>query len=116
MGHPVVHFEIGSRNTAKAGEFYQALFGWGITPQGPATMIDTASPAGIQGNLATPEGGQGPYVTFYVAVPDLAATLAQAEKLGGKTLVPPTDIPGMGAFAWFSDLDGNALGLWKAAG
>ncbi len=114
MGRPVVHFEIGSPNTGAASAFFQALFGWQMASHGPATLIDTGSPGGIQGNLAAPEGAQGPYLTFYVEVPDLAATLAMAEKLGGKTLVPPTEIPGMGAFAWFSDLDGNALGLWKS--
>lgn len=31
----------------------------------------------------------------------------------GKAIIPPTEVPGMGAFAWFSDLDGNTIGLWK---
>jgi predicted enzyme related to lactoylglutathione lyase len=32
--------------------------------------------------------------------------------LGGKTIVPPIDLP-TGSFAWFADIDGNVLGLWK---
>jgi len=48
----------------------------------------------------------------YVQVDDLPAYLKKAESLGGKTLVPPVEIPA-GTFAWFTDPDGNAIGLWK---
>jgi len=29
--------------------------------------------------------------------------------------MPAADVPGMGEFAWFADLDGNAIGLRKSA-
>jgi predicted enzyme related to lactoylglutathione lyase len=48
-----------------------------------------------------------------VDVEDVAATLKKAESLGGKTLVPPVDIPN-GTFAWMQDPEGNTVGLWKA--
>jgi predicted enzyme related to lactoylglutathione lyase len=38
--------------------------------------------------------------------------LDKAGTLGGKTLVPPVEIP-TGTFAWFADPDGNTVGLWK---
>ena len=47
------------------------------------------------------------YVTVYIEVDDVADYLAKAEALGGKTLVPPVEIPN-GTFAWFNDPDGNA--------
>jgi len=53
-------------------------------------------------------------VTVYVQVDDLDEYLTKAVSLGGKTLVPPVDI-GTGTFAWFSDPDGNIIGLWKPA-
>ena len=40
MSNPVVHFEVGSPDTAQAAQFYSSLFGWTGTPMGPATMID----------------------------------------------------------------------------
>jgi predicted enzyme related to lactoylglutathione lyase len=52
-------------------------------------------------------------VTVYVQVDDLAAYLARAESLGGKTAIKPTDIPGGGAFAMVQDPDGNMVGLYK---
>jgi hypothetical protein len=52
------------------------------------------------------------YTMFYVEVDDVQAYLDKAAALGGKTLVPPIKIP-TGTFAWFSDLDGNTIGLLK---
>jgi predicted enzyme related to lactoylglutathione lyase len=51
-------------------------------------------------------------VTVYVGTDDIAGTLAKVEKLGGKTYVPKTEIPGMGWFAIFSDPSGNKIGLY----
>ena len=45
-------------------------------------------------------------------VDDVQGYLDKAGALGGKTLVPPVEIP-TGTFAWFADPDGNTVGLWK---
>jgi len=42
MAKPVVHFEIGCKDTAKAGGFYTSLFGWETAQMGPALMVQTA--------------------------------------------------------------------------
>ena len=50
---------------------------------------------------------------IYVHVDDLDAYLDRAERLGGRRVVPPTDLPDdYGRFAIFTDPDGNAVGLW----
>ena len=115
MGQPVVHFEIGTRRSDQAKKFYSVLFDWDIQSHGPATMVVTGSAEGIQGNISQPDTEPKNYVTIYVQVPDITASLKQVEKLGGKVLVPASEVPGMGHFAWFADLDGNAIGLWKPA-
>jgi predicted enzyme related to lactoylglutathione lyase len=112
MGQPVVHFEIGCRDQAKTAAFFADLFGWTIQPAGPAAMIDTAAGTGINGHITALGHEPYRYVTVYVQVADLRATLDRAESLGGKTLVPPVEIP-TGTFAWFADPDGNTIGLWK---
>jgi predicted enzyme related to lactoylglutathione lyase len=48
-----------------------------------------------------------------VEVDDLQATLARAEALGGKTVVPVVELPGM-AFAMLGDPDGLLVGLMRA--
>jgi len=115
MGQPVVHFELGCRDSAKPQAFYAKLFDWKIDPNGPAAMINTGQSVGIQGHIASLGHEPHNYVTFYVQVEDLQDYLDKAGKLGGKTLVPPTEVPGAGRFAWLADPEGTIVGLWKPA-
>ncbi len=110
--HPVVHFEIGCTDPARAGKFFGELFGWNIQASGPAAMIDTASKQGIPGHITALGHEPLHYTIFYVEVDDIQACLDKAIALGGKTVVPPVKIP-TGTFAWFSDLDGNTIGLLR---
>jgi uncharacterized protein len=112
MGQPVVHFEIGCVDSTKTASFFSNLFGWKMQTMGPATMIDTASGSGIQGHITALGHEPQHYTIFYVQVDNVQSYLEKASALGGKTLVPPVEIP-TGTFAWFADLDGNTIGLWK---
>lgn len=112
MGRAVVHFEIGCRDAAKTQGFYSKLFDWKITSMGPAAMID-GERGGIAGHITALGHEPHHYTIFYVDVDDVGAYLKKAETLGGKTLVPPVDIP-TGTFAWMQDPEGNTVGLWKA--
>jgi uncharacterized protein len=113
-GRPVVHFEIGCRNQAKTGEFFSKLFDWDVQAAGPAYNINTGSAQGINGHITALGHEPQNYTMFYVEVEDVKASLAKATELGGKKLVGPINIP-TGTFAWFSDLDGNMIGLMKSA-
>lgn len=118
MGQPVVHFEIHAKNTSKAKEFYSQLFGWtvNVDPAMNYGLVHTGGQGGIDGGISDHGAQQGtpPFVTFYVQVDDLDASLAQAESLGAKTVMGPMPIPGHGAMAMFQDPDGNFIGLYKA--
>ena len=115
MGQPVVHFEVSSKDYKKAIKFYQNLFGWNISepPGMPYGMVPAEGDKSIGGGIAPVMDGAAPGVTFYVQVDDLQAYLTKAESLGGKILVPPSSIPGIGSFAMFTDIDGNAIGIYK---
>ncbi len=110
MPNPVVHFEIQARDEGAAQEFYRKLFDWEINADNPMNygIVDTKA-GGINGGVTTAPTAPG--VIFYVAVEDLQASLDRAESLGGKTVVPPTEIPGVVTFAVMSDPEGNAIGL-----
>lgn len=82
---------------------------------GPALMIQTGAKEGIQGHISALGHEPFHYTIFYVNVDDIDAYLEKATSLGGKTVVPRVDIPNYGSFAWFSDPDGNTIGLWKPA-
>lgn len=112
MGQPVIHFEIGCRDIAKTSSFFSSLFGWQMQPMGPATMINTGAESGIQGHITALGHEPHNFTNFYVQVDDVAAYLNKVAALGGKTVVPPVDIP-TGTFAWFADPEGNTIGLWK---
>jgi predicted enzyme related to lactoylglutathione lyase len=112
MSHPVVHFEIGCRDGAKTADFFSGLFDWNMQVMGPATMIHTGANSGIQGHISALGHEPYHYTIFYVQVDNVQAYLDKAGALGGKTLVPPVEIP-TGTFAWFADPEGNTIGLWK---
>lgn len=110
MPQPVVHFEIGCQDLAASASFYAKAFGWDINEQ--QTMVPhTAN--GIGGHLNSLGHEPHRYVLFYIQVDDLDASLKTIESLGGRTIVPPTEVPNMGHFAWFQDPEERVLGLWK---
>jgi hypothetical protein len=51
-------------------------------------------------------------VIVYIDTEDIDATLAKVQQLGGKVLVPRTEIPDMGWFAIFFDPSKNRVGLF----
>jgi len=114
----VVWFEVVGKDGAKLRGFFSSLFGWQIADTGAGMDygLVTATNGGIGGGIGrSPDGGDG-FVTFYVEVDDPAAYLAKAEKLGGKTVVPPTEIPSFNlTFAYFTDPEGHLIGLSKGA-
>src|SRR3984885_10136059 len=109
MAHPVVHFEIGCKDKETTSAFYQNVFGWSIDP-GPMGLIDTGSPQGIPAHIAALAHEPHQFTHFYIQTDDVQASLQQVEAAGGKTVVPPVPIP-TGTFAWFSDVEGNIVGL-----
>jgi uncharacterized protein len=111
MPCPVVHFEIGCKDKTKTQDFYSQLFDWKMQDAGVATMI-AAESSGIGGHISSLGHEPHHYTIFYVLVDDVAAYLEKAKTLGGKTLVPPVEIP-TGTFAWFEDPEGNTIALWR---
>lgn len=122
----VVHFEIPAEDLERAKAFYGAMFGWEMVdvPGMAYTMVRTVpvdeqqmptEPGAINGGMMgrSPEYPASPVLTIDVASIDDA--LERIEAAGGSVVRPKTEIPGMGAFAYFSDTEGNTLGLWENA-
>jgi uncharacterized protein len=115
MGNPVVHFELGGVEYDQLVRFYEELFGWRLQaiPGANYTLVDTHGGGGVNGGIGKSQSGE-PWSTFYVQADDLQAVLDKAESLGGKTVMPVTEIPGMVTFAMFDDPDGLLVGLVKS--
>ncbi|MEV5718311.1 VOC family protein [Amycolatopsis mediterranei] len=118
MGRPVVHFEIIGTDPARLRGYYGELFGWEFDTSGPVS--DQVSEPGEYGFVETDTipGGVGggaaheSHVVFYAGVPDVAAALAEAERLGGTRRMGPDRVPGRDlVVAHFTDPEGNLIGL-----
>ncbi|HVQ62576.1 MAG TPA: VOC family protein, partial [Burkholderiales bacterium] len=122
MGSPVVHWEMMSKDPAKASDFYKKIFGWKIThhPEIDYRIAETGGQGGINGGI---NGGifkpdrEGPWpamLTMYILVDDLAPYRKKIVAAGGKIHVEEQEVPGMGWLSLFTDPDGRMMGLWKA--
>src|SRR3979411_3147971 len=116
MGQPIGHLEIMGKDAQRLHAFYAELFDWKVGEASGPELGFYAQVAGDSSGLPVgigQEPGGSTRTTAYVQVPDLQATLDQAVALGGKVVVPPTEIPGVVTFAQFTDPEGNLIGLTK---
>jgi hypothetical protein len=91
MAQPVVHFEIMGKDGAKTREFYGKLFGWQyqVMEEMNYGLVSPAGDGSIGGGVGGAMNGAPPYITFYIHVDNLKASLDKAESLGGKTACRP---------------------------
>ncbi|NRF69333.1 VOC family protein [Aquincola sp. S2] len=106
--------ELWTADPRRALAFYEAAFGYGhetmdMGEQGSYYMLAKGgqSRGGIMRSDAPAQW------VPYVAVADADATTAQAQALGGRTMVPPTDIPGIGRFSVLIDPQGATFAVIK---
>ena len=123
-GH-VVHFEIPADDMERAKRFYQSAFGWQLTtmPGMDYTMVGTVAsndqgtptePGAINGGMfQRQEPRTTPIVTVDVA--DIDKALETITSLGGLVALGKQDVMGMGFTAYFTDTEGNLMGLWQNA-
>jgi len=114
MANTVSWFEIMGKDGKKLQGFYGELFDWKVDAGNPMNygMVEGGE-GGIGGGIGASQDGSKS-VTFYVSVDDPQAYLDKAEKLGGKTVVPVTEVPDMVTFAQFADPEGNVVGVFKS--
>jgi len=122
----VVHFEIPAEDLGRAKDFYGSVFGWQLntmpmgdgeytivmtTPVDEQTQMPT-EPGAINGGMMQRDD-RTPAPVLTVDVEAIDDALNEIEAAGGTTVTPRTEIPGMGAFAYFKDPEGNVMGLWE---
>jgi hypothetical protein len=82
------------------------------TPVDQQTQIPL-EPGAINGGLMKRTAELSvPVVTIDVESIDIS--LKEIEAAGGSMVRERTEIPGMGAFAYFKDTEGNVVGLWES--
>jgi predicted enzyme related to lactoylglutathione lyase len=108
--HSVVHWEIQSRDPARLHDFYSGALGWKIDANNPMNygMVASKGRDGINGGIGGSQGGSR--VVVYSAVPSIPSILDRIASLGGRTVMPRTDI-GPVIMALYEDPEGNVMGL-----
>ena len=116
MAHPVLWFEVMGNNGNALRQFYGSLFNWTFDTNNPTKygVVSTGDSRGISGGVGqTPDTHRPWGVTFYVETPDVTKSLADAERLGAKTMMPRTVLPEV-TLGMFSDPEGHVIGLIEA--
>jgi len=108
--HSVIHWEIQSRDPAKLHDFYSGALGWEIDANNPMNygMVASKGREGINGGIGGSQGSSR--VLVYSEVPSIPSILERIESLGGRTVMPRTDI-GPVIMALYEDPEGNVMGL-----
>ena len=119
------HFAINADDVQRAKSFYEKVFGWIFNPWGPPDFYQVRNAgSGLMGALQErrelQEGRRTNAFENSFAVDDIRATLAAAQANGGKILMQPYRIEGVGEVGYFEDTEGNICGvaqylpgLWK---
>lgn len=111
----IIHLEIPAEDRDATARFYREVFGWSFTHVDesmsyPYTLFMTDNIGGGYAQVGELQPGD---VIVYVESADIEADLRKIEELGGKTVVPRTEITDVGWFAIFSDPTGNKLALFR---
>ena len=111
MPAPVVHFELRSPDPDATRAFFADLFGWSYGEGGlPGyTYVNTGVGDAIPGGIGPVQSGE-PMTVFFVGVPNVEASLQQAEELGGRIVQPATSVPGV-TFGILADPQGRVVGV-----
>ncbi len=125
MSGRVVHFEIPYDDGDRARGFYKELFGWQavempelgytIVMTGPSGDAGPTEPGYIGGGMLARQQAATDRPVVVVDVDSIDETLARIGERGGSTVVGKTPVGDMGFAAYFTDPEGNVMGLWETA-
>lgn len=121
----VAYVAIPARDPITSGVFYEAVFGWTLSPQedervwytlGPrdsqrVPFSDTAS--GLIGAFVASRGPSSDGVLIQIYVDDIQGVVAEIEGRG-QEIVQPVQTEGGISVAQFRDPGGNVIGIWEA--
>lgn len=121
----VVHFEIPTDDSKRAQDFYNQVFDWKINttdfegyaivhtgPTDPQGM--NQEPGFINGGL-TKRGQPVEHPVVTIDVESIEEASKKIEAAGGKMTQERLPVGDMGFTAYFTDCEGNLMGLWETA-
>ncbi|MES2337746.1 MAG: VOC family protein [Pseudomonadota bacterium] len=119
-----IWYELLTDDAAGSKTFYDDVIGWTIAdtsgqPGMDYRMIVCADGSQVGGMMPLSDemtaGGAKPTWLFYIGVDDVDATVAAVEAHGGKTLMPPFTLDGVGRMAMVADPQGAPFYVMRGA-
>ena len=122
----VVHFEVPYDDADRARAFYSDVFGWAIQPmpEFEYNFVQTGptDESGMPTETSYIGGGMferqddinKPVIT--IEVDDMTKALGSVADHGGAAVGEPQPVGDMGIAAYFTDSEGNLMGLWQSVG
>ena len=117
MKHPVLQFQILSKEPDQTARFYSDLFGWTVDADNPLgyRRIATGSEEGIQGGIWPAPPQASAFVQLFIGVDDVSAFVQKAEKMGARLVIAPATLPEGDGLAVLQDPQGMPFGIWRRA-
>ncbi|MFL5777860.1 MAG: VOC family protein [Chloroflexota bacterium] len=112
MAAQVIHVEVVGKDGAALQNFYSKAFGWNLDTNNPGGygMLRQEGET-VTGGIGAAQDGQPGHVTFYVHTDDPEGTLQRVEQLGGRVIMPLTQVAPETTIALFADPEGHVVGL-----
>ena len=86
-----------------------------MVTSGPSGEQGPTEPGYINGGMLDRSTSPAAGPVLVVDVDNIDTALEEIEKLGGSTVVGRTPVGDMGFSAYFTDPEGNVMGLWESA-
>jgi predicted enzyme related to lactoylglutathione lyase len=122
----VVHFEVPYDDADRARAFYSDVFGWNIQPvpefdynfvqTGPVAETGMPTDVGYIGGGMFQRAKEVPTPIITIEVDDMTKAVEAVAKHGGAVVGEPEAVGEMGIAAYFTDSEGNLMGLWQSTG
>lgn len=116
MAAKLRHFSVNADDLDRARGFYTAVFGWRFESWGPPGFylipdVGEGASGSLQQRRELVAGQRlGAFETTF-AVDDIHTTLAAVVANGGRVLMQPYRIDGVGEIGYFEDTEGNVCGV-----
>jgi len=111
MPEPVTYVEVHSPDLARSRDFFTAVFGWDPQPfAAPDYLVAPAADRGIDTGLLASRDGQ-PRAVPVIRVASIDDARSRVEQGGGRVVVEPFAIAGVGRGCYVTDPAGVLVGL-----
>lgn len=108
--------ELMSPDPEAASRFYSGLFGWNVKNMDMGTgpyHVAHVGETGVGGIMGPPPGAGAMPAAWgcYFTVDNVDEAIAKCSALGGKTIMPPMDVPRVGRMAVLQDPQGAVFSI-----